>query len=377
MRKFDLELAKAGHLVCTCDGKPVRIICFDLKDTKYPIVAVVMNGDVETVNQYTNEGKYFGDSLESYNDLMMVSEVEESDIKEAIKYAIAASTHEDGILLNGVTESEAIAWLEKKCEQNPAAKAEPKFKVDNYLVTDYCKGKVIALTDDAYLLDTEQGIPFSCEHNAHLWTIQDAKDGDVLAFDKDTIVIFKDLYNATTFHSYCHIEDGMFDFSKDELPDWWEGEGFKPATKEQRDLLFQKMKEAGYEWDAKKKKLKKIEQTTMLETCEIENIEHGKYYYCIKDYFCGGRKQASKGDVVQALRGMSMMALGVKANEYFLPVNSIEQKPAWSEEDERLFQIVIDILDRENHKGNISLTDLIACVRKLKSLKDRVQQRNK
>ena len=35
------------------------------------------------------------------------------------------------------------------------------------------------------------------------------------------------------------------------LTDW-------PATKEQRDLLFAKMKEAGYEWDAEKKELKKI-----------------------------------------------------------------------------------------------------------------------
>lgn len=33
-----------------------------------------------------------------------------------------------------------------------------------------------------------------------------------------------------------------------------------PATKEQRDFLFQKMKEAGYEWDAERKELKKIEQ---------------------------------------------------------------------------------------------------------------------
>ena len=32
-----------------------------------------------------------------------------------------------------------------------------------------------------------------------------------------------------------------------------------PATKEQRDLLFQKMKEAGYEWDAEKLELKRIE----------------------------------------------------------------------------------------------------------------------
>ena len=51
-----------------------------------------------------------------------------------------------------------------------------------------------------------------------------------------------------------------------------------------------------------------------------------------------------------------------------------EQKPAeWSEDDERLFQIVIDILDRENHLGNISHTDLIACVKKLKSLRPQSQ----
>lgn len=47
-----------------------------------------------------------------------------------------------------------------------------------------------------------------------------------------------------------------------------------------------------------------------------------------------------------------------------------EQKPVeWSEEDERSLQIVIDILDREHYSGNITTTDLIACVRKLKSLR--------
>ena len=32
-----------------------------------------------------------------------------------------------------------------------------------------------------------------------------------------------------------------------------------PATKEQRDTLFAEMKEVGYEWDAEKKQLRKIE----------------------------------------------------------------------------------------------------------------------
>ena len=33
-----------------------------------------------------------------------------------------------------------------------------------------------------------------------------------------------------------------------------------PATKEQRDILFQKMKEAGYQWNPDTKELKKVEQ---------------------------------------------------------------------------------------------------------------------
>ena len=39
---------------------------------------------------------------------------------------------------------------------------------------------------------------------------------------------------------------------------WADSKKIKPTTKEQRDLLFQKMGEAHYEWDAKEKKLKKI-----------------------------------------------------------------------------------------------------------------------
>ena len=75
--------------------------------------------------------------------------------------------------------------------------------------------------------------------------------------------------------------------------------------------------------------------------------EHGKYYYCIKDYFCGGRKQASKGDVVQALRGLSIMGLK-DASEYFLPVNFIKCNSAWSEEDERIYQSIMDDTVQEN-----------------------------
>lgn len=72
--------------------------------------------------------------------------------------------------------------------------------------------------------------------------------------------------------------------------------------------------------------------------------EYGKYYYCIKDFYSGGNKRASKGDVVQALCGLPIMGLD-DASEYFLPVNSIEQKPAeWSEEDDYYQAFIIELL---------------------------------
>ena len=134
---------------------------------------------------------------------------------------------------------------------------EGKFKKGDWIATDkQYVTQIASVEEDGYCTIYQGFIPFVDEKYWHLWNLQDAKDGDVLYFSDETIVIFKDLYNATTFHSYCHIEDGEFGISCEALPDWWEGKEFQPATKEQRDLLFQKIKEAGYEWDAEKKELK-------------------------------------------------------------------------------------------------------------------------
>ena len=103
---------------------------------------------------------------------------------------------------------------------------------------------------------------------------------------------------------------------------------------------------------------------------EIEpfEAEHGKYYYCIKDFFCGGRKHASKGDVVQALRGLPIMGLK-DASEYFLPVNSIKCNSAWSEEEKVKINRIVACLENLNVADNdILLKDIDW----LKSLKQRI-----
>ena len=163
---------------------------------------------------------------------------------------------------------ECIDWLEKQGEQE-----EPKFKVGDWLCANELNNyatliKIVKIVDvfgkKRYKISRDYDSDLDLtefdfiEKHYHLWTIQDAKDGDVLAFSNDTIVIFKDLYNSTSFHSYCHIENGIFDFNKDEVPDWWNSRDFKPATKEQRDILFQKIKEAGYNWNFETKTLEKL-----------------------------------------------------------------------------------------------------------------------
>ena len=197
--------------------------------------------------------------LKSLKDIVQIQPKQEcSEEDERIRKALIEFFGEqcDMSDWNGVYGYQVFTWLEKQGEKKHADKVEPKFKIRDFIVNDYCKGKVIEITNDAYLLDTGQGIPFSCEHNAHLWTIQDAEDGDVLVEDSCIFIIQKLCDNSTAAKTYCTLHiDGDFD---DGSILYFDIDSTKPATQEQRDLLFQAMKEAGYEWDSKKKELKKI-----------------------------------------------------------------------------------------------------------------------
>ena len=110
-----------------------------------------------------------------------------------------------------------------------------------------------------YFNDNTEGV--------RLWTIQDAKDGDVLCCESGWTCIFKTLVNDETFSSYCFMDRTKWFCEtgsechtlKEEFVKAYNGK-IHPATKEQRNLLFQKMKESGYDWDAEKKELKKVEQ---------------------------------------------------------------------------------------------------------------------
>ena len=70
---FNLEKAKAGAKLITRDGSHARILCWDLKQEDYPIIAAVNKGGVESVCFYTNDGGSWVEGV-SGEDLFILEE---------------------------------------------------------------------------------------------------------------------------------------------------------------------------------------------------------------------------------------------------------------------------------------------------------------
>lgn len=77
MQKFDPQAAMSGAKVCTRDGRPARILCFDLKDRLNPVVVAVLRDDLtEYILCYSIHGllNRFDFGIESPDDLMMADD---------------------------------------------------------------------------------------------------------------------------------------------------------------------------------------------------------------------------------------------------------------------------------------------------------------
>ena len=183
-----------------------------------------------------------------------------------------------------------LHWLEKQGKKDPCIgctndkgcvtcengnlkeiKSEPKFYPGDWVILNGTVAQIFDKQKYGFIGLDIDGKDFFCNYghtnSMRLWSIEDAEDGDVLSTE-NFIFIFKNIDNGNGVHYYCqyeinkHENDNQFDIA---LPQSLMGRAgnsisrYSPATKEQCNLLFQKMKEAGYEWDSEKKELKKIE----------------------------------------------------------------------------------------------------------------------
>jgi hypothetical protein len=180
-------------------------------------------------------------------------------------------------------------------EQNHIDKVEPKFEVGDWITNGDYTWKIVEVKPLDYVLQSQDGnvVDDTISHvdeQFHSFTIQDAKDGDVLYINNtmsESIMIYKSFNNGIINK---HASYNKFGFEGEHYLTLNDGY-ITPAIKEQRDTLMKAMVDAGYTFDFEKKELKKIEP----------------------------KPEENKGNVC----GIS---------------------PNWSEEDEEVFQIAIDTL---------------------------------
>lgn len=166
----------------------------------------------------------------------------------------------DGKFCN-LTDAECLLFPSKEVRtwEHWEVPVEPKFKVGDWIVKYDEFGVMIRLVDKllskSYLLLDKFGVKYNIsfyqQDRWRLWTIEDAKDGDVLVSGHELPFIYAGNKKCACYVDYKHI----FHIGDNR---WFFNERTQPATKEQRDFLFAKMKEAGWELDAEKKEFKKI-----------------------------------------------------------------------------------------------------------------------
>lgn len=196
-----------------------------------------------------------------------------------------------------------------------------KFKVGDWVVYDGWFCQIIDVTEDGYCNSEHGFIPKDREKSMRLWAIQDAKAGDVLYTPKGCGVegIFLiDGWKKVEDTGRTLCSDIGYRIADDEIiagglgAIWWEGviDPFYPATKEQRDLLFEKIRENGFEYDSKKKRYIKKKMPKEYAII-IDGVRHNlikpdveNCRSCSLDKFCDKFKEALCDALVGSHTGM-------------------------------------------------------------------------
>lgn len=337
--------------------------------------------------------------------------IEADDIYQmSVNDAMVEEAKNKAIEVLSKLEISKLLELEKQGEQKSVDNVEPKFNVNDWVIDSqgivHQIGNVIEnVTNHTYSYDIVGSGYFNDNtEGVRLWTIQDAKDGDVLA-NNGNIILFKQISDSARpdykfIQSYCFVLTHRFDFYLSGTYNL--DDGFHPATKEQRNLLFQKMTDAGYTFDFEKKELRKIEQKSstsvnefdieverFCKECFITDTNEKGNVFCIARHFTDWQKNRQKpvtwsGEVsafkdkllelFQKFRWKGTPTNGEileYVNAHIQELIGTMQKPAWSEEDNRILSTLTKYL--EEHGGGIDGWECSFLSKWFKSLKDRLQ----
>ena len=279
-------------------------------------------------------------------------EIKDERMWELIKKYAHCNISDMALDADHITREQLESWLEKQYEQKSfnyeniniqqkdfAPKVEPKFHEGDWIVwRNQCYN--VNYTGCGYELIDQNGLSTSLiyttiDENAHLFSLQDAKDGDVLAFYSE--YRGNKMVQVGIIEKYVGKHGGCSNTYKIYVGVNWEnnlqiGEymgcsNIRPATKEQRDTLFTKMHDAGYTFDFETKELKKIEE-------EIE-IPFG-----------------AKDSELQEVTYFIPKGFHAEIDDDKVVIKKGEKPTAWSKEDELIISKINQVLNaQEYHDG--------------------------
>lgn len=168
----------------------------------------------------------------------------------------------DKMLQHTFSEINGKKELKKQGEHNPTVnddKIEPKFHEGDWVIgvaTEFKPRQIVELLTSGYKTSNGGWIGLSFECGMHLWTIEDAKDGDILVASDGSIFIFAGVIDcACKYYATLAVDNDVIINKEVEGGFWETSRAVHPATKEQCDLLFVKMREKGYKWNNEKKEV--------------------------------------------------------------------------------------------------------------------------
>lgn len=281
-----------------------------------------------------------------------LKESEDEKIKDRLVTLVRLNDREQFVSFENTPLNHIIAWLEKQGEQKPAEeynitgvgskhaegklgemikkmksdKAEPKFHEGDWIFIEEIKGykvgayQIKSVDEYGYHFDEYHTMPLQDEDLMSLWTIQDVKDGDVL--------------HASSFSSDC-----IFIFDKLDKWKFDEPNGDRVVATGHCCL-----------------------------TLSADNMEFGiQGPDCIE---VDTVKPATK--IQRDLLFKTMADAGYTFDFEKKKLKKIEQKTAWSEEDETKLKTACALIRNTNLKENEGIVD--STIIWLKSLKDRVNR---
>ena len=243
---------------------------------------------MKTIKRIEGGNELYEILVSLYNKIHNAYLIEKQDEQKDINPTLLEKEKMDSaftkMMCKGKTALETIH--EEKVDN--ANKVEPKFHEGDWIVNNDTKDVFLikSINNGYCTLEDIKGNIISpclppCESRSHIWTIQDAKDGDVLLFEGyyNSIVLFQGIgingKGHINYHCKCDLGNYLFGIQGDVAylgTIEKSAERYHPATKEQRDLLFSKIHEAGYEWDEEKKELRQKESNRINEDERIRKM---------------------------------------------------------------------------------------------------------